>query len=205
MKCNYCGAEIADDSVKCPYCEKEVEGDDGRKNAFVAEENRTQFNGFRSSAGFGKQSMNYDIGNFSRIFSIVLLLNAVLSVLSALKIFGGRIYGDVPAAEVYAHFGNSLKYTQYLYGGMCIVIALLCVYAAMCVKKETPNAYKLVIAVYAIGIIADLVYGGLCWKIMGVNVIFNVRFFLSILFRCALGYGYVFTIKQIGEQNKNKL
>ena len=70
-------------------------------------------------------------------------------------------------------------------------------------KKEAPNAYKLVIAVYAIGIIADLVYGGLCWKIMGVNTVFNVRFFISILFRCAVGYGYVFTIKQIGEQKKN--
>ena len=205
MKCNYCGAEIADDSVKCPYCEKEAAGDDGRKNAFVAEENRTQFNGFRSSAGFGKQSMNYDVGNFSRIFSIVLLLNAVLSVLSALKIFGGRMYTDVSAAELYAYFGNSLKYTHYLYGAMCVVIALLCVYASIRVKKEAPNAYKLVIAVYAIGIIADLVYGGLCWKIMGVNTVFNVRFFISILFRCAVGYGYVFTVKQIGEQNKNKL
>ncbi|MBR5762520.1 MAG: hypothetical protein IK018_05815 [Lachnospiraceae bacterium] len=201
MKCNYCGAEIADDSVKCPYCEKEIYRAVPGQKIEITDEDRAQFASMRLQSSMSKKSaVQVSAQKFSQVFTYLLWLSAAMNVFSAVKVFTGFLYGDVPAAEVYEYYGNALKYTDYLYAVLILVMAGLCAYAAICVKKSKPYAYKLVIAICAVMVLADVIYGCLTWKITGINTMFNVRFLIMTLIRCYVTGLYAYVIKK-GSEN----
>ena len=122
----------------------------------------------------------------------LLVLNILLFLSNAFAFFSGSMYGgSAEAEEIYAYYGNALRYTDIFMVVLSIAFAVLCLVTALSVHQRKSYSATLLITLYVAATVVDFIYGGLAWKITGVNVMFNTRFFVSLALRAVFAYIYV--------------
>ena len=134
MFCTKCGGQIPDGQSFCPNC--------GAQNG-----------------GSGIQP-DMPMAWYKFLIYFALFAGAVINAISGIMYLTGSIYestAGVPASLVYVFYG-SLKIVDVIYGIAAIGLAVIAVLTRMKLAAYSADGPKLVLALYALGVIVSVVY-----------------------------------------------
>ena len=191
IKCNVCGAEVDKDTTTCPYCGCMVQGDGSSNVVYTSEETGSEsgveteeasssfdyVKTFKRNASMAIADDSTDLKKDRARYSWANFLRAILAFSILRYVYGlsnlltGTVYKDngTTAEDMYAFYGNSLKYLDIFYELMLVLAIILAVMAFSAINKLKSTAGFLVTAVYAVSLVSGIVLIGGRTLIFGVN------------------------------------
>jgi len=207
IRCNVCGAAVDKGTTTCPYCGCSVKGDGQAATVYTAEtltpeaeeEITSSFdyvNSFKKAQAnpyrvpeTKEEKTEAALVSGAKFFKLLMIIGIIRRLEALSSFLTGGVYksAGATAEEVYAFYGNALRYLDIFYEIALVILTVSAVFGIVALSKFKSTACYWVVGTYAGSIVATLA------MLIGRTVIFGVNNFekMSVL---GLAFSAFFTI-----------